>query len=378
METLTIMDHKVARPAHREIHSLTMHPSHSQRGKQGRTMKALLLSMLVPLLSTRPVASLAKQLLGYGIPIFMLHRPHSDTRQCAGGTSSDHLRRCLQYLVDNHYRFVSLQQLVHAIRNGETIPYKSVVFTMDDGYIDQAQIVAPVFIEYGCPLTFFVITGMIDQAIWPWDAKIAWIFETTAKSVISTRFSGQHLQFHLDRDRGKQQSKRVALDLMRDMESGLVPEMVSQLAHDAGLDMPETPPPMFQAMTWDMARNLERQGVQFAPHSVTHSVFSRLPYGLLLQEVQDSWQTLEKELASPAKIFCYPTGRASDFGIREMKALEENGYLGAVSSVPRLVAADSEAAGQLFCLPRFALPDSMDNFIQCCTWMEYAKQLYNR
>jgi peptidoglycan/xylan/chitin deacetylase (PgdA/CDA1 family) len=321
---------------------------------------------------------MAKRLLGYGIPIFMLHRAHAGTRQGAGGTNPEHLRRCMQYLVDNQYIFISLQQLVLAIRNGDTLPYKSVVFTMDDGYTDQAQIVAPVFIEYGCPLTFFVITGILDQAIWTWDAKIAWIFETTELRYMETRLAGQELQLDLDGGKGKHLAKRRVLDLMRDTDARLVPELVSQLAGDADLEIPEIAPPQFQAMTWDMARKLETQGVRFAPHSVTHGTLSRLSDSSLRREILLSWETLGKELVDPVKIFCYPTGRASDFGIREMQILEENGYLGAVSTVPMLVETGTRSRDRLFCLPRIALPDNMDNFIQCCTWVEYAKQLYHR
>ena len=95
------------------------------------------------------------------------------------------------YLVRNKYNFISLERLVLALRNEEALPPKPVVFTLDDGYVDQAEIAVPIFLEFDCPVTFFVITGMLDHTLWPWDAKVSWIIETTGKTSLDTTISGQ-------------------------------------------------------------------------------------------------------------------------------------------------------------------------------------------
>jgi len=122
------------------------------------------------------MSAIAGYFFGRGIPIFMLHRMQSDEISNPGGISAEHLRQCLQYLKKNHYSFVSLESLVDALRKHAPLPSRSVVFTIDDGYQDQAEIALPVFKEFGCPVTFFVITGMLDQTLWPWDAQIYWLF----------------------------------------------------------------------------------------------------------------------------------------------------------------------------------------------------------
>ena len=240
--------------------------------------------------------------------------------------------------------------------------------------MDQADISAPIFLEYGCPLTFFVITGMLDQSLWPWDAQISWITETTRQSLLKTEIDGHPVEVSLGGENGRRRAKHMLQDILREIPAIRVPEAVRRLAQAAELELPEQPPASYRPMDWDTARALERKGVRFAPHSVSHQILSRLDEASMQQEVISSWASMQRELENPLKAFCYPTGRQMDYGQREIDLLQREGFLGAVSTIPELVNPGNHTTTQLFNLPRLALPYSMDDFIQCCTWMEYAKQ----
>jgi hypothetical protein len=73
------------------------------------------------------------------------------------------------------------------------------------------------------------------------------------------------------------------------------------------------------------------------------------------------------------KLFCYPTGRVIDYGTREIDALRESGFTGAVTTTPGYTKQLDANDEWLFRIPRFSLPESMHDFIQCCTWIEYVK-----
>lgn len=339
-------------------------------------MKNILKSLLVPILASRPVAAVANRLLECGVPVFMLHRMTAEGTPVNGGITPNHLRRCLHYLQGHGYTFISLQQLVTAMINRQPLPSRAVAFTMDDGYADQAEITAPIFREFDCPLTFFVVSGMLDQALWPWDARLAWITWTSDRGTLETGIAGRSLSLSLDTPKARRQAKHVLQDILRETESARVAEILDRLAADAGVMLPDTPPEPYRPMNWDMARGLERQGVQFAPHSVSHSILSRLDQGTMEREILESWDTLSRELVNPLKLFCYPTGRSIDFGEREMTVLKRNDFLAAVASTPGYIKPGKTPQARLFSLPRFALPDSMDDFIQYCTWIEYAKHHY--
>jgi len=303
----------------------------------------------------------------------MLHRIAQDGQPDIGKTDPNHIRQCLDYLHNRNYTYISLEHLILSLRHRKTIPPKSVVFTMDDGYLDQAEIASPIFLEYDCPLTFFVITGMLDQDILPWDAQVSWVIETSKNSSLENCKIVRSLNLQHDGKVSRRQLRRSIQTAIKKLDAKTIPEVLQQLARDAGVTLPDSPPENYRPMTWNMARQLEHQGIQFAPHSVSHNILSRLSQKEMEKEINHAWQTIAKELSNPLKVFCYPNGQMMDFGGREMEFLKDNGFLGAVSTTPEFVQPEKNAESQIYNLPRLALPNNMTDFIQQCSWIERAR-----
>ena len=301
------------------------------------------------MLASRPVSALATRYFGRGIPIFMVHRIKSEGRSVTG-ISPEYLRSCLRYLVEKGYDFLSLDALVQSLRNREPLPENAVVFTMDDGYLDQAQFASPIFLEFNCPVTFFVITGMLDQNLWPWDSQVAWIIENSRKSVLEVNLSDEVLRLDIDDAPKKRHARDKIRDFMKEMDAELIHESICKLAHAAGTPVPEAAPPDYQPLNWEMACELERKGIRFAPHSRTHRILSKLGRDAVESEIRGSWETMTSHLVRPLKVFCYPTGRRLDFGPREIDILKKEGFLGAVSTIPGYVTNSMSPQEQLFML----------------------------
>jgi peptidoglycan/xylan/chitin deacetylase (PgdA/CDA1 family) len=335
-------------------------------------MRSLLNRLATPVLASRPVSALATRYFGIGIPIFMVHRIENDD-QSISGISQEHLRSCLRYLVDEGYCFLSLESIIQSLRNREPLPEKAVVFTMDDGYLDQARFASPIYLEFNCPVTFFVITGMLEQKLWPWDAQVAWIIENSKNSVIEVSLSDEVIHMDIDNALKKRLARHRIRDLMKEMDAELTHASICKLAHAAGTPVPEAAPVPYQALNWEMARDLEKKGIRFAPHSRTHRILAKLGRDAAESEIRGSWETMTSNLLRPLKVFCYPTGRQLDFGPREIDILKNEGFLGAVSTIPGYITNSISREEQLFCLPRFELPGSMSHLMQYCSWFEYAK-----
>ena len=329
--------------------------------------------MFIPAFASRPVSALATSVFGRGIPIFMVHRM-AIKGQPNTGIKPDHLRRCLRYLKKTGFVFVSLEELILALKNQTALPDKSVVFTMDDGFSDQSLAAAPIFLEFNCPLTFFVITGLLDRTLWPWDAKVSWIIDNSKQSLLKIQFEDELLEIELGNAEKKHRARQVVRDTIKEMDAERIPDILNRLTQAADVSLPETAPGGFQPLDWDMARELETSGIRFAPHSQTHRILSKLRRASAEKEILGSWETVKRELANPLKVFCYPTGRALDFGPRETGILKEAGFLGAVATIPGFIEPDKYSADQIFRLPRFELPDNMADFIQYCSWIEHAKR----
>lgn len=324
----------------------------------------------MPALTSRPVTAITDRLFNCGIPVFMLHRIAQEGKPNNGKTTLAHLHNCLGYLADNGYTFISLEKLILALKQKQKLPPRSIVFTMDDGYLDQAEIAAPVFLEHNCPLTFFVITGMLDHKVWPWDIQVSWIIESSKKSFLESCPSIKSLNLNLDKNISKRVLRRSVQESLKKMNAGAISDMIQCLSADADVTTPADPLHCYQPMTWDLARLLEDQGICFAPHSVSHNILSRLDCELMEKEIKNSWLTIEKELNHPLKVFCYPNGCSTDFGKREIEVLKNNGYMGAMSTRADIVKYSDVSDDQIFSLPRLALPANMTDLIQYCSWME--------
>jgi peptidoglycan/xylan/chitin deacetylase (PgdA/CDA1 family) len=336
-------------------------------------VKTQLKKLFVPALASRPVSALATSILGHGVPIFMLHRMNTPN-QPSTGVEPEYLRQCLRYLVDKGYTFVSLEDVILSLKNKTKLPKKAVAFTMDDGFSDQGNVAAPIFLEFNCPLTFFVITGLVSNSLWPWDAQVSWIINNALSDQLTINFEGETLHLFLGDKTDRHAAREQVRNIIKEMSSENITEILSKLADAADLPLPATIPSNFEPLDWDTARKLESKGIRFAPHSATHRILSKLSRKLAEEEIVQSWGVLNEELSNPLKVFCYPTGRALDFGPREISILKNQGFLGAASTVPGYVETNSDPEEQIFRLPRFELPDNMMDFIQCCSWIERAKQ----
>ncbi len=335
-------------------------------------MKEFLKKILVPALTSSPVSALAESIFGRGIPVFMIHRMAVEG-QTNSGISPDHLRSCLRYLTVNGYTFVSLEEIILSLKNRIALPEKAVAFTMDDGFFEQGSVAAPIFLEFNCPLTFFVITGLLDKTLWTWDAKVSWIIDNSKTNCITVNFEDEKLDITLGDKKSCSLAREKIRNIIKEMDAEDLPLLINRLAEAAGVAVPEAPPSCYRPLDWDMARELESRGVQFAPHSKTHRILSKLNRQSAAEEITDSWDTLERELSDPLKIFCYPTGRTLDFGPREIEILKKENFLGAVSTMPGYIESRENFDNNFYRIPRLVVPDNMVDFMQYCSWIEYAK-----
>jgi hypothetical protein len=108
-------------------------------------------------------------------------------------------------------------------------------------------------------------------------------------------------------------------------------------------------------MTWDDARRLERQGVAFAPHTVTHPILPRTTDADAAWQIPESWRSIQKHVARPLPILAYPNG---DCTARDVEIAAQAGLAGAVTCRPEyLHVAQFENATGPFTMPRFPYPD---------------------
>lgn len=69
----------------------------------------------------------------------------------------------MKYLKDNGYTILTLNELYNFLEKNKPIPEKSIVITLDDGYVDNYTNAYPILKELGLNATVFVVTSNIDK-----------------------------------------------------------------------------------------------------------------------------------------------------------------------------------------------------------------------
>lgn len=325
-------------------------------------------------LTRDPMVRLLRPLRRGAPSIFMLHRfAHPETG--VPGHSPALLRAALEFLRRHRYPLLSTSDLIARLRDGEPPPPEGVAFTVDDGYADFAHVAAPIFAEYDCPVTVFLVTGVLDRRSWFWWDQVAFVFEHTRRPAPDVHAGGQRARrYALDADRARAAGEAArALTLVSDADKAAA---IVRLAADAEVELPEHPPERFASMSWGEVQRCARAGATFGPHTVTHPILSRVGDAESEFEVSESWRRLREATDAHVPVFCYPNGDRASFGDRERRAVQRLGLIGAVTTVEQYATRQElERGGPLapYAVPRFPFPETLPHFVQVVSGLERAK-----
>lgn len=280
---------------------------------------------------------------GRGV-IFTLHhvRPQHDLAHDPNGHLSitpEFLDASIRQMLRFGYRPVRLDEIPELLARDQPDD-RFFVFTLDDGYRDNARYAAPVFRRHGVPYTIFLTKGFVERtrSIW-WETAAALTREADS--------------FTFDYGRGEEvtrsasgSQKKNAFDrLSRFMDTLYEDEAVARVdaaAAAVGVD------PMaiveFETMDADDVRALARDPlVDFGAHTVTHCDMARVSPERLQAEIADSVVAVEGWTGKRPTSFAYPYGSRSAFGAREERAVLDQGLKLAVTTRPGVLKPESLA-----------------------------------
>jgi peptidoglycan/xylan/chitin deacetylase (PgdA/CDA1 family) len=92
----------------------------------------------------------------------------------------------------------------------------------------------------------------------------------------------------------------------------------------------------FECLTWSEVRDLQKAGIQFGSHTVTHPQLKALDWKQIQSEVRSSKETIEDRLSCRVSSFSYPYAfPETDTRFRQglTAVLEESGYENGVSTI---------------------------------------------
>lgn len=332
-------------------------------------MANALKTLLINTLTSKLANNIGFKLANPFCSVFMLHRFAVDD-QGIHGHDPALLKNTLEYLRKNKFNLLSAEQLSNYLIEGRPIPKRSVCFTLDDGFWDQAAVSAPIFAEYDCPATYFLTTRFLDDQCWMWDSKVEYLFDETPVDKLALLAQKYSINPQTPNFRTELFNTLIAA-LKKCCEQDILATLASW-AELVGTPIPQKAPAKYKAMSWDDANKLIKLGLKVGPHSVTHPIIANETEQDAQWQINQSWVELKAKIPEASPVFCYTVGRyGQDFGEREMAIVGNSELTSAYAADPGFVEAGKQDT--ITALKRYGYPDNMLDFKQYATWLERAK-----
>jgi len=314
------------------------------------------------------VAPLSYQLLRGTASIFTLHR-FADRDRENRGVDPARVRADLAYLRRKRYELVSLTELISRLRNRDSRLGKTVAFTVDDGYADFGSVGVRVFSEYDCPVTVFLVTGVIDQGSWYWWDRVLEVVRRTQRRTIEVNVGEERFVAPLGTPDGAQKVARDLTERLKRVPDVERRRVIADMEASLDVGLSPHPPAKFAPMSWDEIRRCAVHGVTYGPHTISHPILSQSDDASAQREIEGSWVRLREQTTAAVPIFCYPNGGPGDFSQREPALVRRLGLDGAVTTINEYASAPlwHSSSDAPFLLPRFGYNGNPALFKQVIT-----------
>ena len=309
--------------------------------------------------------------------IFMLHR-FADADRGVKGVAAQSLRASLSFLRRKKFRLGSFEDLLSERQShpGDNPPL--VVFSVDDGHAEFADVAAPIFAEFDCPVTVFLTTGPIDNPMWFWWDKVEYAIDATKSREIRLHIGDRDIVWRWTTPGERSVARSEIVEALKVVPNEARLHALTMLEDRAAVQMPGAPPPRYAAMTWADVRRCAKGGVTFGPHTVTHPMLSQISESEAEWEISQSWKRLRAESDAAVPVFCYPNGV---FSPRDVDILRRNDLAAAVTTRPSYASrhlGNATASEARFHLPRFNYANDGAEFVSVVTGLDrvnsYLKQ----
>ena len=281
--------------------------------------------------------------------VYMLH--HVAEKKSHGIPTNEDLKvspSFLEKIIKRYKRqkvdFISLDTLYDIIVTDKKLNRPFIVFTIDDGYLDNYSNALPVFEKYHIPFAIFVATDFIDKKALLWWDTLENLMMKHDEIVTS---DGKHYPCHSFQERWD--SFRYLRERILNLNQTRLEEELKLLF--AGYDIDWYEPIRQQGMTWDQVRKLAHHPLcTIGGHTVSHPVLNKLSNEKAKLEVATGIEKISYFTEKPVRYFAYPYGTSNEIGKREWQITEELGIR--LSFMAHQGCITSNQINSLFHLPR--------------------------
>ncbi len=227
------------------------------------------------------------------------------------------------------FSIITLDEAVAVVEGKQPIRQTQVLFTLDDGYLDNYQEAFPILHSHGVSGTFFLPTYFVGTGHVPWWDAIAYIVKRSRKRRIQVPYPVA-ATFDID-EKGLTSTISHILLLATSPENRNMETFLAKLEEACEASRPLGDASERCFLNWDEAREMLRGGMSFGSHTHSHAVLATMPAADQYQELARSQSVLKAELNLPLAVLAYPVGLRHSFTGETIEAARSAGYRAAFS-----------------------------------------------
>lgn len=225
----------------------------------------------------------------------------------------EYLESVIKFFISNNIEIVNLDECYRRINSKDKVK-RFVVFTFDDGYVDNYTNALPVFEKYNAPFTIFLTTGFPDHKIVLWWYLLENLINSNNK--IEFKDDGDSFLYNTS----TLEEKRIAFMKIRNyiLESNHKNyyTRLNTIFKDENIDLFRLTREL--ALSWKQVIELDtHELVTIGAHTVNHMALSRLNDDEVVEEISNSKKIIETKIKSPVQYLAYPIGTSMEAGERE-------------------------------------------------------------
>ncbi len=241
-----------------------------------------------------------------GVYILMYHRI-SDTNDEYGhqilSVRKEELIKQIRFFKRN-YRCISLPEAISILEGKDKLDDNYVVFTFDDGYIDNFIYGEPIFKEFNINPTIYLTAGNVDTGEPIWTEVVDEIFincpnPSKCNEVFDIRIPKQKLNlaeiFNYSWTLKSILTKMPQNEIMKSIEE------IKEKVH-------YTPSVKTELMDWKKVKSLVNSGWTIGSHTMSHINLAIESEEIVTRELYDSFKLIENKAECKTQHFAYPFG----------------------------------------------------------------------
>jgi glycosyltransferase involved in cell wall biosynthesis/peptidoglycan/xylan/chitin deacetylase (PgdA/CDA1 family) len=235
----------------------------------------------------------------------------------------------MRFLKD-HYEIVPIAEAARRIVQHEPFDGPTACVTLDDGYLNNMTVAAPILERMAIPATIYLATGMIGTDQIHWTARLEQAMFRSARAMLDVSDLGLR-RYPLGPHTASSFVRLVArlYRLTEEPRQRILTVIQTRLGTSPLVDFSQ-----FQMMSWDDVRTLFANGlIDFGGHTVNHQIVEPLNDDELETEIGGSVEEVRRQTNCVSSTFAYPNGTPTDFDERAERVLRDHQVLAAVSTI---------------------------------------------